>query len=103
MPAAKKTAAARKAPEPKTLDELAELYRLRDRLWRELDEDVVGKQKLGIGAIAAQLTKTVERIVQLENTTNEEAPSLASQLDEARKRRADGNVRTSRRGTKSAR
>ena len=82
---------------------LDELYAIRDQLWEHLTMSIDGKQKLGIGAIAAQLTKVVERIGDLEGESEEKELTIADALAEARQRKADGAPRASRRGTKSAR
>lgn len=87
----------------KAESELEELERLREVLWRHLEEETPGKQKLGVGAIAGQLAKVIERIHLLESKTEEKEMTIADALAEARERRANGTARTSRRGTKSAR
>lgn len=84
--------------------ELDDLKALRATLWDHLTPSTVpGSQKLGIGAIAGQLVKVIERIHLLEGRTEEKELTIADALAEARSRRADGTAQTTRRGTKSAR
>ena len=85
-----------------TEPEVDELKRLRDTLWGHLTEETPGKQKLGVGAIAGQLVKVIERIHLLEDAeVDDKEMTIADALAEARQRKADGTSRTSRRGTKS--
>jgi hypothetical protein len=84
--------------------ELDDLIALRETLWAHLTEETPGKQKLGVGAIAGQLAKVIERIHVLDGTAaGQKEQTIADALAEARERRANGQARTSRRGTKSAR
>ena len=89
---------AAKKPDPVT--ELADLKRLRSALWAHIDGIDPGGQSLGVGAIAGQLAKIVERIAVLEDADTTKEISLADQLADARQRRADGTARSSRRGSK---
>lgn len=79
------------------------MERLRIVLWRHLEEETPGKQKLGVGAIGGQLAKVIERIQELKGADQKKEVTIADALAEARERRANGQARTSRRGTKSAR
>jgi hypothetical protein len=84
--------------------ELDDLKALRETLWEHLTLSAIpGSQKLGVGAIAGQLVKVIERIHMLEGATETKELTVADALAEARKRRTDGTAQTSRRGTKSAR
>lgn len=85
------------------LDERAELVRVRESLWEHLDaETAVGTQKLGVGAIAGQLVKTIQAIARLDAASQAETvkePTLADALAAARKSRTERQAQSSRRSS----
>jgi len=85
------------------LDERAELVRVRESMWVHLDaETAVGTQKLGVGAIAGQLVKTIQAIAQLDRASTAETvkePTLADALAAARKSRTERQAQSSRRSS----
>ena len=85
------------------LDERAELVRVRESMWVHLDaETAVGTQKMGVGAIAGQLVKTIQAIAQIDRANTAETvkePTLADALAAARESRTERQAQSSRRSS----
>jgi hypothetical protein len=85
------------------IDERAELVRVRESMWVHLDaETAVGTQKMGVGAIAGQLVKTIQAIAQIDRANTAETvkePTLADALAAARESRTERQAQSSRRSS----